>query len=293
MKTRDLLEMMSREKVAGPMDSAGVKGEQRAGADDEALQYQRRVLETAMRAGCLLLGNGAEIFRVEETIQRICRHYGVQSASTFVLSNGIFIMAGSDREPYYSAVRHLPSWATRLDRVTELNQLSREIEERDFSLEEANRRLDEIERMPGRPKAAQILVAGAACFCFCFLFGGSLRDMIADFFTGLIVYTFILNVCGGFSKITANILSGALIALCCLVFYHAGIGENLRPLIMGTILLLVPGLPFTNGIRDLADGDYISGAVRLLDAVLVFMSVGAGAGAVFLAYHHLLGGVLL
>ena len=59
----------------------------------------REVLETAMKAGRLLLGNGAEIFRVEETIYRICRHYGVQSASTFVLSNGIFITAGMRRSP--------------------------------------------------------------------------------------------------------------------------------------------------------------------------------------------------
>ena len=56
---------------------------------------------------------------------------------------------------------------------------------------------------------------------------------------------------------------------------------------------LVPGLAFTNGIRDLADGDYISGAVRMLDAILVFVSLGAGVGAVFLAYHHMFGGVLL
>ena len=284
-------EEMKRKSGAGEMpgESAGNRG---AGSAADA-GYQQRVLEFAMRAGRLLLENGAEIFRVEETIQRICRHYGVRSASTFVLSNGSFIMAGSEDEPYYSAVRHLPSWVNRLDKVTAVNQLSREIEEKHYPLETAKKRLEEIEGMPERPKAVRILVAGVACACFCFIFGGSPGDMLSDFFTGLLVYAFILTVCGGLSKITANVLSGALIAICCLIFYHSGIGENLRPLIMGTILLLVPGLPFTNGIRDLADGDYISGAVRLLDAVLVFMSVGAGAGAVFLAYHHLFGGVLL
>ena len=292
------MEIRDQYKNTGPAENGGPAAADPAGGEGPGdgnanVNYQRQVLDTAMKAGCLLLGNGAEIFRVEETIQRICCHYGVESASTFVLSNGIFITAGSREEPYYSSVRHLPSWVTRLDKVTAVNQLSREIEEKGYSVEEVRRRLEKTEQLPGRPKAAQILVAGAACACFCFLFGGSVKDIIADFFTGLAVYAFVLMVCGHFSKITGNVLSGALIVLCCLFFYHCGIGEHLRPLVMGTILLLVPGLPFTNGIRDLADGDYISGAVRLLDAVLVFMSVGAGAGAVFLVYHHLLGGVLL
>ena len=43
------------------------------------------VMKLAMQAGELLLENGAEIFRVEETMDRICRHYGVESASQFIL----------------------------------------------------------------------------------------------------------------------------------------------------------------------------------------------------------------
>ncbi len=256
-------------------------------------EYERQVLETALRAGQILLGNGAEIFRVEETIFRICRHYGVTSVNTFVLTNGIFLSAGNGREPYYSTVRHIPAWVTRLDKITEVNQLSREIEDHDYSIEEVSGRLDEIEAMEGRKKLAQIAVAGTACACFSFLFGGGPGDMAADFLTGLILYGFLLYGCGGLSKITGNLLCGGLITVCCIAFYHAGLGQNLRPLVMGAILPLVPGMSFTNAIRDLADGDYISGAVRMLDAVLVFMSVGAGTGAVFLIYHHLLGGVLL
>ena len=61
---------------------------------------EREVLETAMEAGHILLENGAEIFRVEETIDRICRHYGVDYANAFVLSNGIFLTAGNLRQQY-------------------------------------------------------------------------------------------------------------------------------------------------------------------------------------------------
>ena len=52
------------------------------------------VMDLALQAGHILLENGAEIFRVEETMERICRHFGLQSGSAFVLSNGIFMTAG-------------------------------------------------------------------------------------------------------------------------------------------------------------------------------------------------------
>ena len=79
----------------------------------------------------------------------------------------------------------------------------------------------------------------------------------------------------------------------CIVCYHLGFGDNMNHMIIGSIIPLVPGVPFTNGIRDIADGDYISGAVRLLDAMLVFLCVAIGVGVMFTVYRRLMGGVLL
>ena len=55
-----------------------------------------------MRAGHILLENGAEISRVEETVDRICRHYGIESANSFVLSNGIFFYHGERKGKLFS-----------------------------------------------------------------------------------------------------------------------------------------------------------------------------------------------
>ena len=64
-------------------------------------------------------------------------------------------------------------------------------------------------------------------------------------------------------------------------------------MIIGAIIPLVPGVPFTNGIRDIANGDYISGAVRLLDAILVFLCIAIGVGVMFTIYRRVAGGVML
>ena len=69
--------------------------EYRQSAQDSS--FSSRVLNVAARTGYLLLASGAEISRVEETIDRICSHYGVESEQAYVLSNGIFLTAGNDR----------------------------------------------------------------------------------------------------------------------------------------------------------------------------------------------------
>lgn len=90
-----------------------------------------------------------------------------------------------------------------------------------------------------------------------------------------------------------EITAADIITVCSLLFIHMPFGMDMSHMISGSIMPLVPGLAFTNGIRDIADGDYISGTVRMIDAVLVFLSVAAGVGCVLSIYHHLTGGVML
>ena len=79
------------------------------------------VMELAMQAGELLLENGAEIFRVEETMDRICRHYGVESASQFILMNYILATAGEGHGHVFAKVRHIPVNGSHLDKVAAVN----------------------------------------------------------------------------------------------------------------------------------------------------------------------------
>ncbi len=257
-------------------------------------QERRLVLDCAMQAGSILLKNGAEIFRVEETVARMCTHYGVESEKAFVLSNGIFLTAGSGNEPFYAKVQHIPVSGARLDRVAAVNQLSREIEEKDLHPQDVRQRLMEIERMPEKPALIKLLASAAGCGCFCCMFGGSLRDCIGAFLTGFLLYIYVLKLfTPHLSKIIGNIGGGALVTLSCMLLCGIGLGESMNSMIIGSIMPLVPGIAFTNGVRDIADGDYIAGSVRLLDAILVFVCIAAGVGLVITGCHGLTGGRLL
>lgn len=255
---------------------------------------QAQVLECAMHAGSILLRSGAEIFRVEETIVRICGHFGVESEKAFVLSNGIFMTAGNEREPAYARVAHIPVSGARLDRVDAVNQLSREIEEGRCTIGEVKVRLDEIDRMPGSPGMRKTLACAAGSGCFCLMFGGSLADCLCAFAAGLLLYLYVMYFFEPhLSKIVGNIGGGALVTVLCILMYRLGLGDALTPMISAAIMPLVPGVAFTNGVRDIADGDYIAGSVRLMDALLVFVCIATGVGLVITVYHRATGGILL
>lgn len=253
-------------------------------------QDKREALDVASLAGDILLASGAEIFRVEETIFRIAKAYGVESSDAFVLSSGIFLTAGSETEKDFASVRHIPLSAARLDRVTAVNQLSREIVEGQHTPAQARERLLEIQNMPPKPKLHQILASGIGSGCFCFLFGGDPVDSLVAFAAGIVLYLYLLLlVRGRLSKIASNISGGALVTLFSILLYQCGIGHHLGEMIIGSIIPLVPGVAFTNGIRDIADEDYIAGSVRLLDVLLVTFCIAFGVGAVMAVHHTLTG----
>ena len=64
-------------------------------------------------------------------------------------------------------------------------------------------------------------------------------------------------------------------------------------MIVGSVIPLVPGVAFTNGIRDIGNEDYIAGTVRLLDAMLVFFGIAAGVGGMMMIFRGVFGGGLL
>lgn len=258
----------------------------------QAVPDKKEVLEFSAEAGRILLENGAEISRVEETMERICSHYQVHSEHLFILSNGIFLSGEIGNDTPYAHVQHVPVQCPQLEKVIAVNQLSREVEADQHSFPEAQARLAAIQAIRPPSVFRQILASGVGSACFCFLFGGSLADSACAFLAGFLLYLFMLKLAVRLSKIVGTIAGGILLTGVCILCSYAGLGDNLDRMIIGAIIPLIPGVPFTNGIRDIADGDYISGSVRLLDALLTFLCIAIGVGIALTGYHQIAGGLL-
>lgn len=258
--------------------------------------YDKRVLDLALEAGRILLDAGAEIFRVEETIIRISRAYGIQKCSPFVLSTGIFLTAENGSGEIYASVKHIPISGAKLHRIAAVNQLSREIEERKYTLEEAGEKLEMIKEMPGKKGYTRMLAAGIGSGCFCYLLGGRLEDMLAAFLSGFFLYAVLIALERRekqTSKIVANLIGGFCASLFSVVFFRLGLGTATGSILVGSVMPLVPGVSLVNAVRDFADGDYIGGGVRFLDALMVALGIALGVGIMYILYYSFTGGIIL
>lgn len=256
----------------------------------------REVLDLAMNMGRVLLQNGAEIFRVEETIEHVCRHFEIENVDPFVMSNGIFITATNEKEEIYAKVKHIPLSGFHLGIVTEVNDLSREISAGHKNLQEAKCHLAEIEKMPPKRGRFRIFAAGVGSGCFCYLMQANLWESLMAVLIGCLLYVFVIfSENHKLTKIIINIVGGAFITAMALLAVQISWPFVMRvdKIIIGSILPLVPGVAFVNSIRDIANSDFISGIVRIVDALLVFVYIAIGVGFVLGCYNNLAGGVQL
>ena len=251
------------------------------------------VLEIASMAGHIMLENGAEIARVEETMERISAHWGVTSRNFFVLSNGIFTTGDQGSESggkdHFANVEFIPIKGTQMDKIVETNRLSRDIEAGCCDLATARVRLAQIRAMKPKPAWEQILGSAVGSSAFCAIFGGGFAECLACLLIGALLWMSVLWLTPGFSKILGNIINGALAAALCFLCYLVFPQMSTGNMVVGALIPLIPGVAFTNGIRDIANEDYIAGVTRLMDALMVFFSIAMGACLVFVLYGRLSG----
>lgn len=256
----------------------------------------KKVVDLALEAGRILLKNGAEIFRVEETITRICNRFHVDQVDIFTLSHAIFVTAENDMEEAYTKVKQVPLSASHLGIVAEVNDLSREITAGNVGIDEASERLKVIDKMPAKKWYFQVLAAGIGSGFFGYLLGATLRESVIAFCIGCLLYLWVLvGKKHNMSKMIVNIVGGAIITLMAIIAIHLPFlgGVRLEGMIIGSIMPLVPGLAFVNAIRDIADSDFLSGTVRMIDALLTFVYIAVGVGLTLSIYNNMGGGLMI
>lgn len=254
-----------------------------------------KIIDMASYAGKILLESGADIVRVEETISHIMRSYGVRDFEVFTVANGIFISSGdckrgidAPKRHDYLRIRSIPLISTNLGKLDAVNTLSRDIEQGKYKdVDEAFSRLCEIESMRPLPPAVRMLGSALASSGLCYTFGGTFVDAAIAFVVGFLFFaTAIYLDEKKLSRLLTNIICSAALTLIAAIFttYLAG---NMDRVMIGCLMPLVPGVSFTNAIRDIAASNYISGAVRLIDALLVAFGIAIGVGATSLCLTFL------
>lgn len=247
-------------------------------------EQRRRIMDMVIAAGQTLLENGAEVFRVEQTMQIMARSFHLREFNVYVLTNGIFASAGTGE---LSEVRNVPNRTVHLGRVAAVNALSRRCAAGLLTVDEAEQELVRARSLPDCPGLHQIVACSVGSFCFALLFGGALQDGAVAAVAGAVLAHYLLwcgrhKVQGMFQKMTGAALI-TLICICgCLL-----LNRSVSYAVIGTLMILTPGVAFTMGIRDFANSDYLSGAIRMIDALLVGACIACGTGFVMAVYSRL------
>lgn len=250
--------------------------------------------DLAFSMGRVLLENGAEISRVQETMERVAGAMGVEEFDVYVLTNAIFATGTEGGQVHHTKIKFVPSSSIHFGRISAINQLSREIGSGKLSLEDSYLRLKEIELMPYTRVWKQVLACGVGSACFCYLFGGSVTDSLNALLCGFAIQGFLyLAEKNKLSKFITNLLASALAALSALVILRLGLGQRLDLIIIGSIIRLVPGIALTTSIRDFLNSDYLSGTIRFIDALIVGGCIALGVGVVIRLASLLLGGPVI
>jgi uncharacterized membrane protein YjjP (DUF1212 family) len=237
------------------------------------------LLRLGLTAGELLLRGGAEVCRVEDTVRRILRAVGAEEADAIATPTGIYLTLSLDGR-LVSAVRRVTNTAYDLSLVCAINQFSRSIN----GATSPQAALTALENLAGRREVYSPRLAAAAAFLaggsFTVLFGGTALDSLVGGSGGLLVFLLIGKLGRlGVNRFAVDYCGGALGALNAVLMYLI-LPTSLQPTVIGAILILVPGVLLTNAVRDSISGDLLSGAARLVEALLVAVAVAAGVGTV-------------
>lgn len=242
-----------------------------------------RIIQSAALAGKIILESGGETYRVEDTINRILLAYGVASAQSFVTPTGIVISGDHQDGTSFSRVIRIRAIDVDLERISLVNDLSRRIAAEDLSPEEFEEGLKAIMAKPHYPFGVRLFFAGFAAFSFTLLFRGTPVEAILAILTGMAVFvirrlarglklnSFLQNASGGLTAV----LGANLMRL-------GGLIPDISTVVIGTIMLLVPGITITNAIRDTFQGDYLSGVTRGVDAFVTAAGIAFGTALGFL-----------
>ena len=237
------------------------------------------VFRIALTAAELLVKNGAEMSRAEETILRICASRGITNLAVFV-SPTVIIIGDSSKDG-----------STNIQKLSLVNDFSRKFTEKKIDEKDALAVLKEVENQKGYSYPLILVTAGIGCGIFSMLLGGTINDFLVTFLA-TIAAVYLYGVVQEFSKTVflGNFIAGFFVGIITIFFYHIKFIRNLDMIIVGAVLSLVPGVAFTSGIRDFILGDLISGLARTFEAVLVAVAIAFGIGSILFAYS-LFGGI--
>lgn len=235
-----------------------------------------QLFNTALESGVILMENGAESYRVEDTVGRILSLCHPQSVDVASLLTTLYVTLTLEDGTRYSAVKRIRSHRVRLDRIQDINQISRFMEQGYVSPEEASLALAAIRAdehdVPWPARYVALAAAG-----FALMSGATLQESLVGGLAACMMLLSLRFVRGRISgSFIASFLHAFVITLTLGLVVRLFPSLRLEPMVIGGLISLFPGTTLTNGIRDILKADYLTGSGNLLSALVSGLALAVG-----------------
>jgi uncharacterized membrane protein YjjP (DUF1212 family) len=229
-------------------------------------------------AGEIMLKNGAETYRIEATMEHMAKACGASAVECFVIPTGVFLTVTDRAGRTLTVMRRVRDRTINLDRISKVNELSRDLVARRMGYEDAKKVLESISKeRTGFSLLPSMFASGAIGGGTAILQNALFFETAAAFAAAMMV-RFIAHVVSKLHGVafTFEFLGGMAVAFFGVLVHSLWPQLNSDVVIIGGIMPLVPGMAITNAIRDVIAGDLLSGVSRGLEAALTAVAVAMG-----------------
>ncbi len=235
-----------------------------------------QLLCTALDVGEGLLKNGATVHRTEDTVERICRAHGAAHVEVFCIPSLILAAVRMEDGSYSSQNRRIYAVTNNFFRMDRFNSVSRALCGGKMTLEQAAEEIKRIKTQEAYPAWLQYVGNFFASGAFSVFFGGTLLDALAAALIGLVIAFIKHKLPKNVNALSATLVCSLLAGVLSIVLAWAGLAHNYDKVMIGTIMLLIPGVAFGTSIRDLLGGDTVAGLLQMIQAILLAAIIAFG-----------------
>ncbi len=239
---------------------------------------QSKLISLLLDFGESMMSAGAEISRVEDSLSRIGASFGAERTEVFAITASLVLTLRFENGEFTGSRRITAAGENDFNKLRKLNELSRDCVEKHLSPAQLEARLAEIRLM--KPKALRMYLGSAiAAGAFALFFGGGIWDGVFSACVGLMVCLLQRRAAKYFPNKAFFLFSISLLTGCgvCLVTKALPFWSfQIDKIIMGDIMLTIPGISTTMAVRDMLIGDTITGVTKLLECLLWAGCLAAG-----------------
>jgi len=241
------------------------------------------LIDTCLLAGKIMMESGSEVYRVEDTMNRIAENANEPNSKSYVTATGIFMGLKSSR---YTQIENVGERNINLEKVEAVNQLSREFAEKIVDLPKLYQQLKRIDKdTPEFPLFLQIISAAFLSAFLMVLFGGSWLNFIPTLLIGGIGFFVRYEIKQNFDlRFLDTFFSSFIIGMLALLFTQTGLTLSFDYMCIGAVMPLVPGVAITASLRDILAGHLVSGLVRGTEAIIVAASIAIGIACILFMF---------